>query len=220
MLAGDESRNYEHRKKTTEAFSKVPNLYQAVQEFIKRVGGSLIEKESFELKKGQYHLDIIRDVATPLNAQLLADLLYFDLRMDENPTGTLSVAQLYKSLLNMRQWATNNTDPAEFWNRRRRATEGAKVMIDSTRKLVDEVVASRGLGFAISAALAKKLTRQAYLRENSVRSCGFKLVDALFGQGNTPENVVDQLWLNAFGAIGVFTTTVTELPRDFMIALN
>lgn len=93
-------------------------------------------------------------------------------------------------------------------------------MIESTRKLVDEVVASRGLGFGISAALAKKLTRQAYLRENSLRSCGFKLLDALLAQGNTPENGVDQLWLNAFGAIGVLTTTVSRLPHDSTLALN
>ncbi|KAJ6137471.1 Cytochrome P450 [Penicillium samsonianum] len=145
MLAGDEPRNYEHRQKTMQAFT------------------------AFNLKKGVHQIDLIRDVAIPLNTQLTADLFYFDLRTDENPDGTLSVAELYKSLVNLRIWATNNLDPAESWNRRRRSAEGAKV-----------------------------------------------LVDALPAQGNSPDNVVDQLWLLAFGEIGVLVTTFYEVMDFFL----
>lgn len=220
MLAGNEPRNFEHRKKTTQAFSKLPNLQQTVYEFIDRVGADLLKKADFELTDGVHQIDIIRDVAIPLNAQFTADLFYFDLRTDENPDGTLGVAELFKSMVNLRIWATNNTDSAEAWNRRRRAAEGAKVIIDSTRKLVDEVNSSRGYGLGVSAALHKKFSRQAYIKDKSLRSLGFKLVDALLAQGASAENVVDQLWLLAFGEIGVLVTTVCILLSFFLLSLS
>lgn len=208
MLNGDEPKNYEHRQKMMQAVGKIPNLQQAVQAFVHHVGTNLIEKEDFELKKGLHQIDIVRDVAIPLNTQLMSDLLYFDLRTDENPDGTLGVAELYRSLINIRIYATNNINIAESWNRRRRAAEGAKIVIDSTRKLVDEVRASRGLGIGISAVLSKNLTRQAYHKDGSLRSCGFRLVDELLAQGSSVEHVVDQLWLTAIGATGVLVTVV------------
>jgi linoleate 10R-lipoxygenase len=216
MLAGNEARNFEHRKKTAQAFSKLPNLQQTILDFVDRVGKNLLKEADFELKTGLHQVDIIRDVAIPLNAQFTSDLFYFDLRTDENPQGTLSVVDLYKSMVNLRIWATNNTDPAESWNRRRRAAEGAKVIIDSTRKLVDEVVSSRGFGLGLTSTLAKKFSRQAYLKDHSLRSAGFKLVDALLGQGASAENVTDQLWLMAFGEIGVLVTTFYEILEWFM----
>ncbi|TWU70930.1 hypothetical protein ED733_001561 [Metarhizium rileyi] len=216
MLSGNEARNFEHREKTAQAFSKLPDLEHTVYGFIEKVGAELLKKADFELKDGVHQVDIIRDVAIPLNTQFTSDLFYFDLRTDENPDGTLSVSELYKSMVNLRIWATNNTDSAESWNRRRRAAEGAKVMIDSTRKLVDEVVHSRGYGLGLSAALHKKFSRQAYLKDKSLRTLGFKLVDALLAQGASAENVVDQLWLLAFGEIGVLVTTFYEIMEFFL----
>ncbi|KAM3502672.1 hypothetical protein MY11210_008996 [Beauveria gryllotalpidicola] len=216
MLAGNEPRNLEHRKKTAEAFGKLPNLQQAIYRMIERVGADLIKKADFEVKEGLHQIDIIRDVAIPINAQYTADLFYMDLRTDENPDGKLSVVELYKSMTNLRIWATNNTDAAEAWNRHRRAAEGAKVIIDSTRKLVDEVVSSRGYHLGLSSALHKKFSRQAYIKEGSLRSLGLKLVDALLSQGATAENVVDQLWLLAFGEVGVLVTTFYEIMEFFL----
>ncbi|WPH03723.1 Hypothetical protein R9X50_00660600 [Acrodontium crateriforme] len=216
MLAGDEPKNYENRKMTAEAFKKLPNLTQAVEEMIARVGKELIEKESFNIKEGVHQIDIIRDVAIPLNTRLASDMCYFDLRTDENPDGKLGVAQLYRALVDMRVWITNNTDPAENWNKRRRAGEGADVIIPSTRALVEEVALSRGVGIGISAALSKMLTRQAHHRKDSLRSYGFKYVETLLGQGHSRENVTDQLWLTAFGLIGVLVTTFYEILEFFL----
>jgi linoleate 10R-lipoxygenase len=216
MLAGDEPRNYAQRADMMKAMGKIPNLHEAVHEFIERVGSRLIEQESFTLKAGLSQIDLIRDVAIPLNAQLLADLFYFDMRSDENPDGALSAAELYRSLLDIRVWGVNNNDPAQAWNRRRRAQESAKVIIDSTRKLVDEVVLGRGLGFGIASAMSNVFSRKAYIKKNSLRSCGYKLIEELLAQGKSAEYVVDNLWLTAFGGIGVPVTSFYEVLEYFL----
>ncbi|KAH7311220.1 linoleate diol synthase [Stachybotrys elegans] len=216
MLAGNEARNYEHRKNMGQAFGKLSNIRETVYEFIDRVGTAHLKSADFNLGNGVHQLDILRDVAIPINAQYTSDLFYMDMRSDENPDGTLSIIDLYKSMCNLRIWATNNTDPAESWNRRRRAAEGAKVITGANRKLVDEVVTSRGLGLGLTAALSKRFTRQSYLKAGSLRSLGFKLVDALLAQGSSAENVTDQLWLMAFGEVGVLVTTFYEIMEFFL----
>ncbi|KAI2473738.1 heme peroxidase [Annulohypoxylon bovei var. microspora] len=216
MLAGDQPRNFEDRDNMMKAIRKIPNLHTAVSEFVQRVGYQLIEKERFTLKEGLDQIDLIRDVAIPVNAQLLADLLYFDMRTDENPSGTLGAAELYGQLLDIRTWGVNNTDPAQSWNRRRRAQEGAKAIIASTRKLVDEVARSRGGPLNIGSHLSGVLTRKGDLNKDSLRSCGYKLVEELLAQGRSAEKVVDTLWLTSFGGIGVPVTAFYEVMEFFL----
>ncbi|KAF4461846.1 hypothetical protein FALBO_11355 [Fusarium albosuccineum] len=216
MLAGDEPRNYTHRANFTKAMAKIPNLHGAIHEFVERVGAKLIQQETFKLKEGLEQIDIIRDVAIPLNTQLLADLFYFDLRHDENPDGTLGTADLYRALLDIRVWGVNNNDPGQAWNRRRRAQEGVTIVTSSTRKLVDEVVLGRGMGLGIASAISSKVGRKSYLKKDSLRSCGFKLVEELLSQGNKVDEVVDNLWLTAFGGIGVPVTSFYEVLAFFL----
>lgn len=191
------------------ALRKVPDLHNAIHEFVERVGTELIQKETFTLKEGLNQIDIIRDIAIPLNARLLSDLFYFDLKSDENPDGVLSATEFYTHLLNIRIWGVNNSDPAQAWNRRRRAQEGAQVITDTTRKLVDEVSRGRGLGLGIATALSNTFSRKAYLKKGSLRSCGYQIIDELLAQGNSAERVTDNLWLTAFGGIGAPVTTVS-----------
>ncbi|KAI1214921.1 heme peroxidase [Annulohypoxylon truncatum] len=216
MLAGDEQRNFDDRANTLKAIRKIPNLSTAVNEFVQRVGFKLIEKERFTLKEGLDQIDLIRDVAIPLNTQLLADLFYFDLRTDENPNGTLGVAKLYGKLLDIRTWGVNNTDPAQSWNRRRRAQEGAKAVIESTRKLVDEVAHNSGTLFSLGSNVVNDLARKRDLKKDSLRSCGYKLVQELLAQGYSAEKVTDSMWLNAFGGIGVPVTAYYEVMEFFL----
>lgn len=212
MLAGDGPRNYEHRANMLKAMGDLPTLHKAVFELVERVGSQLMDKETFELKKGLNQMDLIRDVAIPLNARLLADLFYLDLRSDENPDGSLGAAELYRHLLNVRTWGINNNDPAQAWNRRRRAKEGADVIIDSTRKLVDEVHSrGGGLGFGIVSAISDLRSREKHIKEDSLRSCGLKMVEELLDMGNSAEKVVDNLWLTAFGGIGAPVTSVSAV---------
>lgn len=193
------------------ALKKIPNLRSAIYDLVATHGAELVKKESFTLQEGLNQIDLIRDVAIPLNARLLADMFCFDLKSDENPDGVLSATDLYNHLLNVRIWGVNNNDPGQAWNRRRRAQEGAQVITDTTRQLVDEVVRGRGIGLGIASALSNPLSRKANLKKDSLRSCGYKLVDELLAQGNSAERVTDNLWLCAFGGIGAPVTAVSFL---------
>ncbi|KAK3322736.1 heme peroxidase [Apodospora peruviana] len=213
MLAGDEAANYAHRASMEKAMAKIPNLAGAVRDFMATVGTQLIQKNTFKLKEGLEQIDIIRDVAIPLNAQLLNDLFYFDMKTDENPSGSFNAAQLYRHLLDIRIWGVNNNDPAQAWNRRRRAQEGATAIISSTRKLVDWVVHSKGFGLGIASTISAALSSE---KKGSLRSCGHSLVQELLAQGNSAEKVTDCLWLTAFGGIGVPVTAFYEVMEFFL----
>ncbi|KOS19260.1 Psi-producing oxygenase A [Escovopsis weberi] len=220
MLSGDQPQNLAHRASWVKALGKVPNLIQAVGNLISTVGSSLIKSESFTLAPGLDQLDIIRDVAIPLNARLLADMFYFDMRSDENPNGALGATQLYENLLNIRVWGVNNNDPGQAFKRRSLAQSSAKVIIDSTRPLVDEVSASRGLGLGLVSAISNLVTRKSQLKANSLRSAGYKIVEELLNQGSSPEHVTDDLWLTAFGGIGVPVTAFYEVLSFFLAPEN
>ncbi|KAI0415155.1 heme peroxidase [Xylaria grammica] len=216
MLSGDTPVNFQERINMQKAMKKAPNLHNAIHEFVEKIGAELIKKETFTLKEGLNQIDIIRDIAIPLNARLLADMFYFDLKSEENPDGVLKAAELYNNLLNIRIWGVNNNDPGQAWNRRRRAQEGAQVIIDTTRKLVDEVVRGRGLGLGIATALSDRLSRKAYIKKDSLRWCGYQIVDELLAQGNSAERVTDNLWLTAFGGIGAPVTAFYEVLEFFL----
>lgn len=82
-------------------------------EFVAHYGAELIQKETFTQQEGLNQIDLIRNTAIPLNARLLADMFYFDLKSDENPDGVLSATDLYSYLLNVRIWGVNNNDPGQ-----------------------------------------------------------------------------------------------------------
>jgi linoleate 10R-lipoxygenase len=209
MLAGDKPANVAHKTEILQVMGKIPNLQDSMYKFIDTVGRQFLEQDTFKLADNLYQIDLIRDIAIPLNAQMLGDLFYFDLQTPENSDGALSHAELYKHLLNIRVWGVNNNDPAQAWNRRRRAQEGCKIIIDTTKKIVDEI-APKGFGFGIAAAISNFAHRKQDLIPGSLRSCGHKLVEQLLASGKSPENVVDNLWLTAFGGIGVPVTTVSS----------
>ncbi|KAI1820639.1 linoleate diol synthase [Xylaria intraflava] len=216
MLSGDGPQNKEQRTSVLSAFHKIPNLREAIRETTLRVGAELIKSESFALKEGLNQVDLIRDVAIPLNARLLADLFYLDLKSDENPDGVLGTVDFYENLLNIRTWGTNNNDPGLAWNRRRLAQDGAALFTKTTRVLVDEVVRARGLGLGIATALSNTFSRKTHLKKDSLRSWGYKLVEELLSQGLSPERVTDTLWLTSFGGVGVPVTAFYEVLEFFL----
>ncbi|RCI14312.1 hypothetical protein L249_5918 [Ophiocordyceps polyrhachis-furcata BCC 54312] len=216
MLAGDEARNRQNRVELTTVLDGLPDVRGALLGMIAREGARLIDKQKLGLPSGVDQLDIIRDVAIPLSAQMLADLFYLDLRSDDNPSGTLNATELYRHLLNIRIWGVENSDPAQAWDRRRRARESVHVIIKSTRRLVDEVA-----GASLAAMLSGLLSGRAHgARGGSLRACGHQLVTELLGMYDSPERVVDILWLAAFGGTGVAVTTFYEVMEYLLRPQN
>ncbi|KAI2620829.1 heme peroxidase [Xylaria nigripes] len=216
MLSGDGPKNREDRASMIKAFHKLPNLQNAAKDFVARVGSELIKNETFKLKEGLNQLDILRDIAVPLNARLLADLFYFDVKSDENPGGKLDVVEFYEHLQNVRTWGSNNIDPGQAWNRRRLAQESVQVLVKTSRPLIDEVALGRGVGLGLAEALSKVVTRKVHLKKNSLRSTGLQLISELLSQGKSAEHVTDVTWLTAFGGIGTPVTMFYEILEFFL----
>jgi cytochrome P450 len=214
LSTSEEPLTFTHRAYIEKAMTKIPNLATSVRDFIDRVGSKLIDKETFALTEHLSQLDILRDIAIPLNAQLMADWFYLDVKTDENPGGAHSAVQLYRYLVDIRIWAVATNDPAQAWNRRRRAQEAVNAIIPSTRKLVDQVSRSQGFGLGIASTISSAMSS---LKKGSLRSCGHKLVEELLAEdGSSAERVVDKLWLSAFGGVGEPVTTFYEVLEFFL----
>lgn len=220
MLAGDKPENAADKKLLQKAFASTPDFPQIMADFIATQGKALLEQELFKMKDGLYQVDLLRDIAIPLNARLIADIFYFDLKTPENPKGSLCEADLYKHLSNIRTWGANNNDPALAWNRRRWARESADIVIKSSKELINDAVHGPPrslLSFFASSLMARKGS----VKTGSLRSCGLKIVETLLeGYGGSIDKTVDALWLNAFGAIAVPVTAYCEIMQFFLAPEN
>lgn len=218
MLAGDKPENAEHKKKVQSIFSSVPNFMDTLSKFIDEQGAKLLKKEVFKMKEGLNQVDIIRDVAIPLNARMLADLFYLDMKSEENPRGSLETVDFYQHLLNIRVWGFNNNDPGLAFNRRRYAQEGAQALTASTLSLVQDVAHEKNSG-GLAAYLASKtyggeVPRKASLKPGSLRSAGHRMVEEFLARGESVERTADTCWLTSFGGIGVVVTAVSLRQRQ------
>jgi len=135
-----------------------------------------------------------------------------DLHTAENPQGTLSHSDMYKSLLDIRVWGVNNNDPAMAWNRRRWAQKAALTISKTNRALVTAVATekkSRGLLETLASFLSPAYrVRNIALERGSLRSAGHAIVEGLLAAGKTIEETADICWLTSFGGIGVPVTAV------------
>ncbi len=221
MLAGDKPENAADKKLLQKAFASVPDFPRIMADFITHQGTALLDQELFRMKDGFYQIDLLRDLAIPLFARLIADLFYFDLKTPENPKGTLGEADLYKHLLNIRTWGANNNDPGLAWNRRRWARESADVIVKTSKELLNDAVHGPQRGFLSFFASALPLARKNSLKKDSLRSCGLRIAETLReGYGGSVEKTVDSLWLNAFGAVGVSVTAFCEVLQFFLAPEN
>jgi hypothetical protein len=150
----------------------------------------------------------VSSLAVPVLGRLLADLFCLDLKTDENPDGTLSFTQIYKALSDCRSWMVSNSDPKNAWNIRRRAAEGASLLIDSSKHLVEDILRdNRHVGWTEAVyrwvpGIGHK-TRRNYSKEGSLRWYGRHFLSRLLRAGKCVEEVTDIAWLTALGGIGV-----------------
>lgn len=221
MLAGDKPENAADKKLLQKAFASEPDFPKIMADFIATQGKALLDQELFKMKDGLYQIDLLRDLAIPLDARLVADIFYFDLKTPENPQGTLAEAELYKHLLNIRTWGANNNDPAQAWNRRRWARESGDIIVQTTTALLADAVHGPKRPLLSLLSGSSPLGRSHSLQRGSLRSCGLKMARTLLeGYGGSVEQTVNSLWLSAFGAVGVPVTAFCEILQFFLAPEN
>lgn len=133
---------------------------------------------------------------------MLASLFNLDLKSSDNPLGTLSIADLYKHLLNVRIWGFNNNDPGMAWRRRAWATEGATVLTKTTKAMID-AIPSNGNDWGILGWLLGWKTRDNRAKEGSLGWYGRQVAKELMAAGKTSSETADICWLTALAGVGV-----------------
>lgn len=154
----------------------------------------------------------------------MADLFSLDLKTDENSGGSLSTAELYNHLINVRVFGFNNNDSALALQRRKYAREGAEVLTETTQKSISgsSNLISDGHGILSKTAgaihgvatnvtskipiiggLVKKVGKKAsQTNTGSLRWYGQNVVKEIIAAGKSPEETVDMCWLTAVGGVG------------------
>lgn len=154
----------------------------------------------------------------------MADLFSLDLKTDENSGGSLSTAELYNHLINVRVFGFNNNDSALALQRRKYAREGAEVLTETTQKSISgsSNLISDGHGILSKTAgaihgvatnvtskipiiggLVKKVGKKASQADTgSLRWYGQNVVKEIIAAGKSPEETVDICWLTAVGGVG------------------
>ncbi|KKY15413.1 putative prostaglandin g h synthase 2 cyclooxygenase pgh2 cox2 [Diplodia seriata] len=229
MLGGDSPANTAQKKLVKDVLYTPAEFGRLLADTAVAYGRKLIKRECLELKKDLAQLDIIRDVAIPLNTKLIADLWCQDLQTDENPTGTLSTPQLYKYLMDVRTFGFNNNDPAMTWRRRLWAREAAEVLIPSTIKAIKEGTASlaspggllKRAGAGVAKGLGKvpllgKLVPQAKEEGGSLRWYGHNVAREIMAAGRTLEETADICWLTALAGVGAPVSMFADVLSFFL----
>ena len=132
---------------------------------------------------------------------MLASLFCLDLRSQENPQGSLSTADLYRHLINVRTWAFHNDDPCTAWRRRACAQEAAAILINSTRKMVESVAFESGQK-GLTGWLFKS-PRPNKAKAGSLAWYCRHIAKGLMATGKTESEVADTCWLTALEGVGV-----------------
>ena len=210
MLGGDQQLNTDQRNLTMKALYSPTEFKKTLMDAIASYGSKFLKQETFEYKDtGNTHLiDILRDVAIPVNAHILADLFSLDLKTQQNPEGSLTMSDLYKHLINVRIWGFNNNDPGMAWRRRAWAREGAEVLTKSTKELVEGIAREASCKTLLGFFFSQKSMRPDWSEKGSLRAYGRRVVQQLLTQRSVDE-VTDICWLTALAGVAVPVNVVS-----------
>ncbi|GME60286.1 putative prostaglandin g h synthase 2 cyclooxygenase pgh2 cox2 [Neofusicoccum parvum] len=230
MLSGDTAANLAQRKLVQSIVYTPSEFARLLADTALAHGRDLLKRESLDLHhKDLQQLDIVRDVAIPLNTRLIADLWCQDLLTDENPKGTLTTPALYKYLMDVRTFGFNNHDPALAWRRRLWARQAAEAIIPSAIKAVKEGTASPHLlgrlGSGIKSGFAKlplvgRLVKPAHKEAGSLRWYGNGVAKELMAAGKTVEETADICWLSAVAGVGAPISLFADVLSYFLQPAN
>ncbi|KAJ6007231.1 hypothetical protein N7522_005582 [Penicillium canescens] len=223
MLGGDAPANTAQRNMVSEIMFSPVEFMQLLSQTSLHVGKELLDGETLRLATDLNQVDIIRDIAIPLNTRIMADLFCLDLKTDENKEGSLNTSELYKHLMSVRTFGFNNFDPALALRRRNEAREGSKVLTETTLKVIShgsgqiggdhEIIpkvtgAIRGAATRITSkipiigGLVSNLGKKTQADTGSLRWYGQNVVKELIAAGKSPEEATDICWLTAVAGVG------------------
>ncbi len=138
-------------------------------------------------------------IAIPVNARMIGDLFYLDVKGPQNLTGALTAKEVYKHLTNVRVWGFNNNDPGLAFLRRIWAQEGATVLTKTTEANVKDLLAS-GLVHATKRVFGH---HHNHVKSGSLRWYGQHIVRQLSGNGLSSKEITEIMWLTAVAGVGV-----------------
>ncbi|EER41266.1 linoleate diol synthase [Histoplasma capsulatum var. duboisii H88] len=215
MLAGDMPRNREQRNLYGAALYGSGELKELLSKFITDQTDIFLTGSMFQIGRGTYHVDILKDVAIPVMTRFMGDLFQFDLKTEENTSGTYDIDSLYGDLLNIRIWGFGNDDPAQSWNRRRDAQVSTRRLLASTEAYIKKVTSPiriRNLVGAVTNGLSSNGIN------TSLRSFGRDCIMELLANGKSVQEIADIMIFTALGGIGAAISTLAEI-LEFMIAV-
>ncbi|GIZ44782.1 hypothetical protein CKM354_000797100 [Cercospora kikuchii] len=223
MLSGEGSAQASQRQLMESLLFRLPEFKQLVRNTAYHYAYSYFKSEMFYWGKNnegipRNEIDLVRDVATPTLTRVLADLFCLDLKTEDNPMGTYSMASLYRDLLAVRTWGFGNADPGQAWKRRRQARDASARLRKATKAHLERLMSSHhghGHQAGIIATLKSYLSGQGAPRgsrveEGSLRWYGVQIATQLLAAGESMEKVVDIMFMTALAGVGVPISQFTE----------
>ncbi|KAI9671612.1 MAG: hypothetical protein M1829_004617 [Trizodia sp. TS-e1964] len=224
MLGADKPINTAQRNLVGDILYGPAEIKKLLADFVLNAGFAQLKSETFALTKSLNQIDIIRDIAIPVNTRLLADLFALDLITPENPQGTHTTSELYKALLDVRVWGFNNNDPGLAWNRRRWAREGATALTKSSQSVVAAIAAEKKpIGYVeklVTSLGMSHVHKKDLSKEGSLRWYGRHVARQLLTAGKTVEETADICWLTALAGVGVPVGMFAEIMQFFLATAN
>lgn len=225
MLGGDSPAHTAQKKLLSGILYTPTEFGELLSSTALKYGRDLLKQDSLGLRKDLQQIDIIRDVAIPVNTKIIADLWCQDLKTDENPDGTLTVPQLYKYLMDVRTFGFNNNDPAMTWRRRLWAREAAEILIPTTLKAVKAGTAAKGLVSGLVGGVRKglgklpligRLVPQSKGPAATLRWYGQNVAKEMMAAGKTLEEAADICWLTALAGVGAPISLFADVMGYFL----
>ena len=215
MLGADGDANAEQRKLVMSVMYSPSDFKKTFMDAVAGYGKRFLAQETFKYKESGASplrlIDIIRDVAIPVNAHVLADVFSLDLKTKTNPEGSLTMADLYKHLINVRIWGFNNNDPGMAWRRRAWAREGAEVLTKSTKSVIEGVSRDVSVKSVTGFLFSRRSMRPDWSEKGSLRAYGREVARQLLTQ-RTVDEVTDICWLTALAGVAVPVNVVSACP--------
>ncbi len=125
---------------------------------------------------------------------------------NSNPYGVFTASELYKLLLDVRNWtAMPDPDIAAQWYRRRKAQESALKLTEST-----SVSVRRAAGWNISSWFWGSTANEQGAEPTSLKDIAADIIKSLRADKRSETDVAQTMWMMAVSGVGSPVTAVSE----------